>query len=108
MRVGYPLYVFDLFGDSKTGLCRLKRPPVFAPRTQVLRLRKECVDFGRLLANLAGNLEALFAHLERFGETDCSRYHCFALLDPSQRAQLRQSGGQSLAIVELAEECQGL
>src|SRR5713226_9062165 len=105
---GYPLAMLDLLGESQTRLRHLQCPCVLTMWTQVVSQAKECIGFGRALANLTGNLEGLLTKVERCGETDRGRDHRFALINPAKFGQQRQARGQPLAIIEFLEEGNGL
>ena len=56
--------MFDLLGESQTRLRHIQCLCVITMWTQVVSQAKECVGFGRALANLTGNLESLLTKME--------------------------------------------
>src|SRR6266852_5112965 len=100
--------MLDVFGDVKATLRYLQRTCVLTPWAQAHGHVNQGVGFIRALANLACDLQRELALLKRLGKTSRRWDERLGLIIAATQHQGCQTGRQTLAIIQLTEEDDGL
>src|SRR5713226_3184147 len=104
----HPLAMLDVLSDVKATLRYLQRTRVLTPWAQEHGHVNQGVGFIRALANLACDLQRELALLERLGKTYRRWDERLGLINAATQHQVCQTGRQSLTLVQLPQERDGL
>src|SRR6266702_6576207 len=104
----HPLAMLDLFGDVKATLRYLQRTCVLSPCAQEHGHVNQGVGFIRALANLACDLQRELTLLKRLCKTSRRWDERLGLIIAATQHQVCQTGRQTLTLVQLPQERDGL